>query len=100
MFNFTRAEFREALKESVSDTALAFVMNVPIGFGIIAFADWIGIVAVDYEQNIQLVILQNIVFTTVAITRKTFVRLHFEKKNAKRGWYLPIKHYIMNKKDK
>ena len=38
MFNFTRAEFREALKESVSDTALAFVMNVPIGFGIIAFA--------------------------------------------------------------
>lgn len=98
--DITREQKLRAFKESVSDTALAFVMNVPIGFGIIAFADWIGIVAVNYDQNIQLVILQNIVFTTVAITRKTFVRLHFEKKNAKKGWYLPIKHYIMNKKDK
>ncbi len=81
----TKEQRLRAFKESVSDTALAFVMNVPIGFGIIAFADWIGIVAVNYDQNIQLVILQNIVFTTVAVTRKTFVRLHFEKKNAIKG---------------
>jgi len=81
----TKEQRLRAFKESVSDTALAFVMNVPIGFGIIAFADWIGIVAVNYDQNIQLVILQNIVFTTVAVTRKTFVRLHFEKRNAIKG---------------
>jgi len=81
----TKEQRLRAFKESVSDTALAFVMNVPIGFGIIAFADWIGIVAVNYDQNIQLVILQNIVFTTVADKRKTFVRLHFEKRNAIKG---------------
>ena len=80
MFNFTRAEFREALKETVSDTALAFVMNVPIGFGIIAFANWVGIVTVNTVENVQLVILQNFVFTTVAITRKTYVRLYFNRR--------------------
>lgn len=73
-----------AFQESLSDTALAFVMNVPIGFGIIVFANWIGIVAVTYEQNVKLVILQNIVFTVVAITRKTYVRLYFNNKNLKK----------------
>ena len=79
-----KASKRQAFKESVSDTALAFAMNVPIGFGIIAFADWIGIVAVSYEENVQLVILQNIVFTTVAIIRKTYVRVWFENRRLKR----------------
>ena len=78
-----KASKRQAFKESVSDTALAFVMNVPIGFGIIAFANWVGIVSVTYEQNVQLVILQNIVFTTVAIIRKTFVRVWFENRRIK-----------------
>lgn len=78
-----KASKRQAFKESVSDTALAFAMNVPIGFGIIAFADWVGIVAVSYEENVQLVILQNIVFTTVAIIRKTYVRVWFENKRLK-----------------
>ncbi len=80
-----KASKRQAFKESVSDTALAFVMNVPIGFGIIAFANWVGIVAVTYEQNVQLVILQNIVFTTVAIIRKTYVRVWFENKRLQKG---------------
>jgi len=74
----------QALKESVGDTALAFVMNVPIGFGIIFFANWIGIVSVSYEQNIQLVILQNFVFTSVAVTRKYFVRIYFNNKELAR----------------
>ena len=74
---------RLAFKEAVSDTALAFLINVPIGFLIIEFANFIGIVTTTYEQNIQLVILQNIVFTSVAIIRKTFVRMYFEEKNAK-----------------
>ena len=78
-----KASKKQAFKESVSDTALAFAMNVPIGFGIIAFADWVGIVAVSYEENVQLVILQNIVFTTVAIIRKTYVRVWFENKRLK-----------------
>jgi hypothetical protein len=74
---------KHAFRESVSDTALAFAINVPLGFLIIEFANIIGIVATTYEQNIQLVILQNIVFTTVAIIRKTYVRLWFEKRNKK-----------------
>ena len=60
-------------------------MNVPIGFGIIAFANWIGIITVTYEQNVKLVILQNIVFTTVAIIRKTYVRVWFENKRLQKG---------------
>ena len=56
---------RHAFRESISDTALAFAMNVPIGFGIIAFANAIGIITVTTSENVQLVILQNIVFTTV-----------------------------------
>lgn len=78
-----KASKTQAFKESLSDTALAFAMNVPIGFGIIAFANWVGIVAVTYEQNVQLVILQNIVFTTVAIIRKTYVRVWFENRRIK-----------------
>jgi|TARA_R110001592_G_scaffold105459_2_gene296567 hypothetical protein len=81
MFKYTKEEFREAFKESVSDTALAFVMNVPIGFGIIAFANWVGIVSVSTGENVQLVILQNFVFTTVAVTRKTYVRLFFNRRD-------------------
>ena len=80
-----KASKRQAFKESVSDTALAFAMNVPIGFGIIAFANWIGIITVTYEQNVTLVILQNIVFTTVAIIRKTYVRVWFENKRLQKG---------------
>ena len=80
-----KASKRQAFKESLSDTALAFAMNVPIGFGIIAFANWIGIVAVTYEQNVKLVILQNIVFTTVAIIRKTYVRLWFERRKERKS---------------
>ena len=76
-------EKRDAFKESVSDTALAFAINVPLGFLIMEFANLIGIVATTYEQNIQLVILHNIVFTTVAIIRKTYVRRYFERKNRK-----------------
>ncbi len=76
---------RQALKESVGDTVLAFIINMPIGFGIIAFANWIGIIAVSYDQNIQLVLLQNFIFTAVAITRKYYVRIYFDKKNIKKA---------------
>jgi hypothetical protein len=75
-----KASRKQAFKESISDTALAFCMNVPIGFGIIAFANAIGIVTVTTTENVQLVILQNIVFTTVAIIRKAYVRMWFENK--------------------
>lgn len=80
-----KASRKQAFKESISDTALAFCMNVPIGFGIIAFANAIGIVTVTTSENVQLVILQNIVFTTVAIIRKAYVRMWFENKRLTSG---------------
>ena len=80
-----KASKRKAFKESVSDTALAFLINVPIGFAIIAFANWIGIVSVTYEENVQLVVLQNVVFTFVAVVRKTYVRIYFENKRLLKG---------------
>jgi hypothetical protein len=80
-----KASRKQAFKESISDTALAFCMNVPIGFGIIAFANAIGIVTVTTTENVQLVILQNIVFTTVAIIRKAYVRMWFENKRLTSG---------------
>jgi len=70
-----------AFTEALSDTAIALATNIPIGFAVIAFANWLGIVSVTYEQNVQLVILQNIVFTVVAVIRKTYVRMYFEQKN-------------------
>ena len=78
---YTRSEVRDAFKEAVSDTALAFIINFPIGWGIIAFANWIGITTVT--NVLALVILQNIIFTGVAIIRKTYVRLYFNRINLK-----------------
>ena len=48
-----KASRKQAFKESISDTALAFCMNVPIGFGIIALANAIGIVTVTTTENLQ-----------------------------------------------
>ena len=48
-----KASKGQAFKESVSDTALAFAINVPLGFLIIEFANWIGIVSTTQTENIQ-----------------------------------------------
>lgn len=72
MFKTTTA--RNAFREAVADTALAFCINVPLNFAVVAFA---------YSQEftaIETSILLTTLFTTLALFRKTYIRLHFEKR--------------------
>ena len=70
----------EAIKEAVVDILLGAMINLPLGFVVLKLANLIGIIVTNTEQNIQLVIFQSIIFSLVGIIRKTFVRLHFAKK--------------------
>ena len=70
----------EAIKEAVVDIVLGAMINLPLGFVVLKLANIIGIIVTNTEQNIQLVIFQSIIFSLVGIIRKTFVRLHFAKK--------------------
>lgn len=70
----------EAIKEAVVDIVLGAMINLPLGFVVLKLANVIGIIVTNTEQNIQLVIFQSIIFSLVGIIRKTFVRLHFAKK--------------------
>ena len=65
---------KQAFREAVADTAVAFCINVPLNFIVVAFA---------YAQNltaIQTSILLTSLFTSLALVRKTYIRLHFEKR--------------------
>ena len=73
----------KALQEAVVDVLLGAVINLPLGFVVLALANWIGIIVTNTEQNIQLVIFQSIIFSLVGIMRKTYVRLYFHKKDLK-----------------
>jgi len=70
----------EAIKEAVVDILLGAMINLPLGFVVLKLANLIGIIVTNTEQNVQLVIFQSIIFSLVGIIRKTFVRLHFAKK--------------------
>jgi len=70
----------EAIKEAVTDVVLGAMINLPLGFVILKLANIIGIIVTNTEQNIQLVIFQSIIYSFVAIIRKTYVRLYFAKK--------------------
>lgn len=71
---------KQAIQEAVVDILLGAAINLPLGFVVLKLANWIGIIVTNTEQNIQLVIFQSIIFSLVGIIRKTFVRLHFAKK--------------------
>jgi hypothetical protein len=72
MFNTTR--FRRAFKEAIADTGIAFVINVPMNFMLVAFAFEMQLSA--FWTSIMLTAF----FTLFAIVRKTYLRLHFEKR--------------------
>jgi len=64
-----------AVKESITDTIIAFAINVPLNFLLIAYAFEVGMNA--FETSILL----TVVMTVLAIIRKTMVRLSFARKN-------------------
>ena len=72
-----------AFKEAVADTFLAFIINFPLNLLLIAIAFDLDFTA------LQTSIFLTLVFTTVAIIRKTYTRMYFEtkkfKKKAKKG---------------
>jgi len=74
----TREQKLAAFKEAVSDTAIATVLNFPLNLLLVTIA-----------RALELTILQTsifftVVFSVVAILRKTWVRLYFFKKDLKK----------------
>ena len=67
-----------AFKEACADTGIAFCINVPLNFMLVAFAFEIGMSA--FMTSLMLTTF----FTIFAITRKTYLRVHFEKRYLKK----------------
>lgn len=63
-----------ALKESVTDTGIGLLINVPINYILLSVVEAYTIGAVVGT------ILMTAVFTIFAILRKTYIRLHFAKR--------------------
>lgn len=69
----TNIDKLRALKEAIADTAIGSVINVPINFLMIS-------VAFYYEWTaFATTVLMTGVFTIIAITRKYYIRTHFQK---------------------
>lgn len=64
----------DAFREAVADTGIAFVINVPLNFVLVAFAYRVEMSA--FWTSIML----TSIFTIFALTRKTYLRLHFHKR--------------------
>jgi hypothetical protein len=67
-----------AFKEACADTGIAFCINVPLNFMLVAFAFEVGMSA--FMTSLMLTTF----FTIFAITRKTYLRVHFEKRYNKK----------------
>ena len=67
-----------AFKEAFADTGLAFCINVPLNFMLVAMAFELEFSA--WQTSIML----TTIFTVFALTRKTYIRVHFEKRYAKK----------------
>jgi len=69
------SNYRAALTEATIDTMIA----LPLNFGI----NWVILtIAFGLQWNATLTTLvATLIFTVVAIFRKTYVRLHFQKKD-------------------
>lgn len=66
---------KSALKESLIDTGIAMPVNLII--------NWIVITTAFHQQwtAFATTIIATALFTAMAIVRKTYIRLHFEKKH-------------------
>jgi hypothetical protein len=67
-----------AFKEAVADTFLAFIINFPLNLLLVAIAFDLNYTA------LQTSLFLTLVFTTVAIIRKTYTRLYFETRNLRK----------------
>lgn len=64
---------RRAIKESITDTLFGMAINIPINFLLLSLA-------FQYDLSVsETTVLLTVVFTVIAIIRKTAIRLHFSK---------------------
>lgn len=71
-------EFAKAAKEALIDTAVGMGINVPLNFVLISIAfhyQWSAIVAT---------IFFTVAFTTIALIRKIYIRMHFSRRYRKK----------------
>lgn len=67
-----------AFKEAFTDTGIAFCINVPLNFVLVAMAFRLEFTA--WQTSIML----TSIFTVFALTRKTYLRVQFEKRHNKK----------------
>ena len=67
-----------SFKEACADTGIAFCVNVPLNFVLVAMAFRLEFTA--WQTSIML----TTIFTVFAITRKTYLRVHFERRYNKK----------------
>ena len=67
-------EYQLALREAVSDTAIAFVINLPLNMVFLYIAHLIGL------SIIATSVFMTVSFTVLAVVRKTFVRVYYMRK--------------------
>lgn len=66
---------QRAFKEALSDTLIATVINLPLNIGLVAIAHF-------YNMSVmQTSVFLTVVFFLVAVVRKTYTRIYFEKRN-------------------
>jgi len=67
-------EYRVALKEAMSDTAIAFVINLPLNILFLYIANLMALSIVATS------VFMTLSFTVLAVIRKTMVRVHFSRR--------------------
>lgn len=77
---------KAALKEATTDTLLATVINFPLNMLLLFVANrtFLSWMETETEQIFWTSVYLTVVFSAVAITRKTYVRLYFNKRNLKK----------------
>ena len=69
---------KSALHESIIDTSIGFLYNVPLNYIML-------LIGMHYDLGaLTLTVIMTAVFTLTAIIRKVIVRLHFHKKQTKK----------------
>jgi hypothetical protein len=75
MITKNNSKFALALREAIADTLLALLINTPLNFAVIAYSFNMGWSATETS------VILTVLFTTLAILRKTIIRLRFDNKH-------------------
>tara|TARA_R100000231_G_scaffold102867_1_gene76394 strand:- start:138 stop:353 length:216 start_codon:yes stop_codon:yes gene_type:complete len=68
---------KDVAYESLIDVTVGLIIAVPIAYGVLKITSILGM------TMLMTSIVQTLVFTVVAFTRKFFIRLYFKRRNLK-----------------